>query len=130
MFVIPGECFIVPEMLKRSKANITPLHASRCAEMGGAFGKELDRLFQLSGHLDFLLPYSRSHKADHTDDVKQFVTSLLPRNLFGYEPGRVHRGLADLDVPRLTSLREPTKLGKKLRQLTDDLDSWRDIVNL
>ena len=89
-------------MMKRSRGRYTEKEVQRCAEMGGAFGKDLDRLLTSAGVVTFDDSFSRSdsQKRRQIEDIKEFVRDYRSDNLFGNVPGRFHEGLSNFKYER------------------------------
>ena len=117
---------ILSEMLKRSRGRYTPKQVERCAQLGGAFGKEIDRLFTNSGIGDFMTRDTKVHKIPYEEDVQHFVREFQDDALLDYLPGREHKGFENFLYS--TKILSPQTLGRKLHALSKTLDKWRRIT--
>lgn len=92
--------------------------------MGGAFGKDLDNVLTSVGVVSFGDTWSRRSnvKKRQREDVGRFAKEYRSDRLFTCVPGRYHRGLNNLKYN--TNIRNPKKMGKKMRQLAQDMDKW------
>ena len=92
--------------------------------MGGAFGKDLDRLLTSAGVVTFDDSFSRSdsQKRRQIEDIKEFVRDYRSDNLFGNVPGRFHEGLSNFRYE--SKLKKPDRMGRKMRMLAEARDRW------
>ena len=116
--------FLPVEMLKHSRGNYTPNQLQRCSRMGGAFGKEMQRVFQEAMCLGDTFLAKRSHTARYYNDLKTFVNEFASEALVDYVPPRSHRAFPNFVLD--TGIKSPRKLGRHIRALNDDLDFWRE----
>ena len=92
--------------------------------MSGQWGKEIDRLLRLSLDMTLSEDSETFEKDSYKDDLKEFVESMTENDLFAYEPQREHVGFPKFK--RTCRIKSPLKLGKHLRELSEDLDFWRE----
>ena len=73
-------------MLKKSHGVYTPAEVAQCAELSGAFSRDLGAAFGAS-----LAGYQHSSRTQHigsyASDVEQFVAEYRQDHLFDYNPG-------------------------------------------
>ena len=109
-------------MMKRSRGQYTPQQVKRCSQLGGEFGKEFHSLVSDSLGLP-IKEMTRKASNKYKNDLKLFVREFSPDALFDYIPGREHKGFSDFVAKQ--ALRSPYKLGKKLADLSTQMDFWR-----
>ncbi|XP_035687479.1 uncharacterized protein LOC118423433 [Branchiostoma floridae] len=115
------------DMLKHSRGQYTDTQVQRCAEMSGPFGRELDRVFTAAGLGSYITHASTfSHDGRYQADIDRFVSDFKGDGLFAYLPGRQHTGFEDYTYN--SRIRQPEKMGGKLRQLAKEMDLWADIA--
>ncbi|XP_066264517.1 uncharacterized protein [Branchiostoma lanceolatum] len=115
------------EMLKHARGRYTDTQVARCAEMGGPFGQELDRIFTRAGLGSFIThTVTTSHDGRFQADIATFVEDFKEDGLFEYLPGRHHTGFEDFKYG--TRLKHPQKMGSKMRQLAMEMDLWNEIA--
>ena len=91
--------------------------------MGGAFGKEVQRIFRDAMCLGDEYMAKKNHSARYQRDVVTFVNEFSGEALFDYIPPRSHRAFSGFSLT--TDIRSPRKLGQHIRALNEDLDFWR-----
>ena len=85
--------------------------------MGGAFGKDLDKILTSAGVVSFKESWSSrdSHKRRQVEDIKS-------DDLFANVPGRFHEGLEHFRYN--CKVNKPMNMGRKMRRLAEDMDRW------
>ncbi|KAL7381000.1 hypothetical protein ABVT39_026866 [Epinephelus coioides] len=112
------------EMMKRSYGRYTDQETQRCAEMGEAFGKELDRVLTNAGVASLEQSWSirdRSKKRQIAD-IRKFVREFNSDGLFDKVLGRFHDGLEKFSYS--TKIKNPKRMGRKMRELALEIDDW------
>ena len=110
--------------MKRSRGRYTEKEVQRCAEMGGSFGKDIDKILNHAGVLSFTESSSSraGFKKRQQEDIMAFVNQFNADKLFSFVPNRSHVGLEAFQY--INKIKQPLKLGKKLRVLSEVLDDW------
>ena len=108
-------------MLKHSRGHYTDQQVARCAQMGGAFGRQVDRLFTLAGlgQYDSRDVYKRPNW--YKEDIRAFTEEYQEYALTDYLPGRQPAGFKDFvfDI----SIKSPRQLAQKVLQFSTDMDT-------
>ncbi|XP_071490821.1 uncharacterized protein [Diadema antillarum] len=114
-------------MVKSSGGSTTPQQLSRCAQMSGPFGKDLDALFTGAGIVD-MEDSTRGKRTDLYDaDIRRFTEEYQADALLDYIPGREHSGFGAFEGRCM--MQNPKKLGEKLQSLSVKLDMWKNITS-
>ena len=111
----------ISEMLKHSRGRYTDEQVSRCAQMGGAYGRHIDKLFTLAGLGQFDSRDMKKQPNWYKEDIRVFTEEYQEHALLDYLPGRQPDGFRDFVFDR--SIRMPRKLGEKLISLSLDMDT-------
>ena len=109
-------------MMKRGRGNYTTSQIYRCSHLGGDYRKEIDRVFLQAWGLG-QEHYRKKKPPNYNQDLQRFVREFQEDALFHYIPPRSHSAFENFVCT--TSVREPRKLGKRLRALSEELDFWR-----
>lgn len=113
-------------MLKHSRGRYTDQQVERCAKMGGAFGRQIDRLFTHSG-LGFFDPQAFNARPNrYRDDIAIFTQEYQQDALFDYIPGRNHQGFNNFSC--YYHIRKPWQFGQKLQKLSSKMDRWKQVI--
>ncbi|XP_038047575.1 uncharacterized protein LOC119721568 [Patiria miniata] len=115
------------DMLLRSRGRYTPKQVQRCAQMSGAFGKQIDRLITDGGLGDLVQGNGSKTRHANKKDVLDFVKEFQKDLLFVYHPGRYHRGFEEYAYS--TGIKSPDLLGRKLRKTAEVMDMWKNITD-
>ena len=113
-------------MVLRSRGRYTPKQVQCCAQMSGAFGKQIDRLITKGGLGDLVQGTSSSRPDTNLKDIADFANEFRKDALFTYHPGRYHRGFEE--YVHTASIKSPDLLGRKLQQNAQVMDLWKKIV--
>lgn len=114
-------------MMKHSRGKYTNKQVDRCAQMGGAFGKKVDEIFTASG-LGSFETFSKMKRPSHSQDILLFTKEYLPDALFDYIPIRHHTGFQHFCLKSVSCIKKPGDMGKKLEDLSRQVDLWREIT--
>ena len=97
-------------MLKNANGRYTDTQIERCAQMFGAFGKEMQRILNSSGLGQAAAPIttSQAFRRRMKADIGQFVKSYRHDELFSYVPGRFHEGYHDFSYTN--QIRQPEQM--------------------
>ena len=114
-------------MLKRSRGNLTHKQILRCAQMSGAFGRQLDRIVTTSCLGDMLTSVYTAPEKPYVRDIPLVVEEYGRRKLCAYKPQRTpHRGFVGLT--NSGKIYKPISMGKKIRDLAQRMDDWRRLA--
>lgn len=120
------------------KGSFTSQQVEQSAHLAGDQAKHLDRLFftggnplNLSSCLHRLTNTSSSSSSSsssckRTADVSRFVDEFKKDELFSFKPGRKHPGFEKFIFPQ--RVRNPRKMGRSVRSLSEELDRRRDNI--
>ena len=92
-------------MLKRAKGNYTPKQILRCAQISGAFGRQLDRIFTRSGLGSMDTKRDKVRDKAFQRDLPLFVEVYTGGHLCRYtQARRPHKGFTAIEVdPHITN---------------------------
>ncbi|XP_030852129.1 uncharacterized protein LOC100893251 [Strongylocentrotus purpuratus] len=113
------------EMLLTSRGRFTEEQVKRCAEMSGPFGSSLDAMLTNANVVDMGAKYQKQRRNVYEDDIVRFVEEYEQDALFDYLPGREHSAFQGFVHDG--KVHDPKKLGKKLKQLSNNLDMWKNM---
>ena len=119
------QLFCFPEMLKHSRGRYTEDQVARCAQMGGAFGQQIDRLFTLAGLGQFDTREVRARPNWYHEDIRTFCDEYQESALLDYLPGRQPEGFETFTFNR--HIKQPWKMGQKLKTLSQKMDTRKEI---
>ena len=117
-------------MLKSSGGNMTPKQVLCCAQLSGAFGRQLDKVFTKSGlgEMDTRDCRQRMIRIPaYKADLGRFVKEFAADDLCGYKPGRRNKVFRGFSKDRKFS-RSAVKLGSHLKHLSKTLDDFRALA--
>jgi hypothetical protein len=112
-------------MLKKSRGVYTEMQLRRCAEMSGAYGKEINQVLSMTA-------MHKEHQSGNRQntvlqkDVIVFTQMFASDGLLSYIPGRSHKGVKEFS----TSLKKPALMSKRLRALSRDMDMWKRLQHI
>ena len=88
------------EMLKRSRGIYTERQVQRCAEMSGAYGKDVSRILAATTQHHENRPGQTKKATVLAGDVLKFTKIYGGDGLLSYVPGRSHRGMDEVEQGR------------------------------
>ncbi|XP_072171792.1 uncharacterized protein [Diadema setosum] len=110
--------------VKSYYGKVTDKHAEQLAKVSGPCGHVLGEMFSGDGPASILkTPCRKRAEILYKKDVESFVHGNQGSALFSYLPCREHRGFEEFDGREV--LRDPQKLGHKLKALSRRLDTLR-----
>lgn len=110
-------------MLKGARGMYTDKQISRSSKMGGAYGKQVDRVFYTTLGQGLEYQTTRKRPSHYDADLKVFVRELKTDALFDYIPPREHSAFREFKANN--RIQGPRKMGFRLRELSGDLDFWK-----
>ena len=111
-------------MLRHARGNYTEAHINRCSKMGGGFGKEVDRLFNVAMFGGDIYDTKRKKRPKYSQDVGNFVAEFKDEALFDYCPPREYDNFPEYsDISN--RIKSPVRFGRHLAALSRSLDFWR-----
>jgi hypothetical protein len=118
-------------MIKRCHGQYTIQQLQRCGQLSGAFKYQLQLLLSEGGFMgeDSVLPNMEETAADHMAHIKavqSYIVQYQPNAMFDYCPPRSHRGFENFS--RISKIKAPALLGRKLKRLSFQMDTWRNIT--
>ena len=114
------------EMIKRSRGRYTDKQIKRCSQLGGAFGKEVDKIFQksITEQQATGVGPKQANKTSN-EDLEEFFDLYGPEGLFRYQPDRNPRHLPQ--TTPIGELKHPFLLGQFLLKASTNMEAWQTI---
>ena len=110
------------EKLKRSRGLYTDQQVSRCCQLGGQFGKDLDAMLLQNIGMVHSTSSTLSHHVK-CSDVRAFIERYESCNLWKSIPGRAHVGFEKMKHE--FKVRNCEKFARRLSHLSYRLDVWK-----
>ena len=110
------------EMLKHSRGRYTDAQVKRCSQLSGEYGKLFHSTFAQSIGKGHPLTHKKSN-SPYKKDLEVFVEDFQGDALFDYLPVREHKAFPEFVWTQ--KIKDPVKLGKKLKAHSQTLDFWK-----
>ena len=113
-------------MIRHSHGRYSSEQIQRCSQMSGTFKEKMRDLLRSGMGLNEVSRSSGHRTPKYFKDIAVMANKYRDARLFTYVPGRRHTGLQG--VQNENSLKNPSKLGQNLRNMSSNLDLWRQLL--